>query len=1160
MSARADVMAGRAYVSLYVKQDALSRGLQEARQRLNSLGSEMMSIGTRMASLGTTLAAPFAFATKTFAGFDDQMRLVGAVAGASATELQAMTEVAEELGRTTSFTAAQVAALMAELGRGGFNPDQINAMTGAVLALARATGTDAATSAAIVTATINQFGMAAGEAARVADVLTQAANATNSSVESLGESLQYAGPVAKDLGMSLEETVAILGTLGNAGIQGSEAGTALRRLGVIASSEGEKLKEVFNVSNVDAEGKLKPLVQLLGEIGDATANLDVADRTAKFNEAFGLLGITAASVLSQTTAATQQLTENLVGAGGAAKAAAADMDAGIGGAFRMIQSAAEGLQLAIGRTLQGAIAGVIKTATEYLAVATDWVGRNQGVVASFVAMSAAVATVGIALIGLGATLKATAAAAVLLGPAFKAAGLVAAAAWASVKLAFVVLTLQSRISSAVVMAAWTVAIRGIVVAWKVATTAIGTALSTLTVLASAALIATAWTTTALAIAIAFFGLGATLTAIATGVANVWSVAGGAVTAAWTAGAAAIGGIWAAVSTELATLAGIATAAWITGGGVMGVSIAVIGALLNMLGIQGTASAGLVGSAWAAGGAVASAAWTVFTTVMTAALSPAVLLAVAGFTVQLAWSAAWAVVTGPLLPFIALMGTGVAVVAAFAAQAGVAAARGTSFRSTLEGIKSTMGSLMVAAQKTGNVLLGALKVGDYDTAWKGAMAGVKLAIAEGLIGGQKIFASFFNSIMGMLKRFGLEFGISMALIFEAATKPWKQQEIAQILAQRLTNFNISAGINLDTDKMKSDAEKELARLQKLLDDRAAQAAADEITGKAQDDEAARKKAEVDKLQASGKLTPEQAADAKAKIDAELAALKAASKPPLAANVKDAEDQAAKKKADVDALQASGKLTPEQATAAKQKIDAELAAAKAALAAAAAAGTGTGDIDDSADAYERETQRIQEQITALREGEEAAERFRLKKEGLNDTQIAGIMAMRAEEQKLELERDKSQMQVDAIAKIGDAMIEAGKKPQDVVFEEQRLIDKAQKEGLIDEQTAKKAMQDAELRAMQRDLDAGIEAQRKKLGLDVKPDKPELQADRQPLASVATTNPFALMAQARGNSESPVVAAINRLQDREERREARAQAKQIENHREMVQAIRAIGLWHS
>ncbi len=116
---------------------------------------------------------------------------------------------------------------MTELGRAGFSPKQIEEMTGAVMNLARATGTDATVSSGIMSATIRQFSLEATDAVRVSDRLTAAANMSFNSVESLGEALQYAGPVAADANMSLEETLAVLGTLGNLGIQGSEAGTAL---------------------------------------------------------------------------------------------------------------------------------------------------------------------------------------------------------------------------------------------------------------------------------------------------------------------------------------------------------------------------------------------------------------------------------------------------------------------------------------------------------------------------------------------------------------------------------------------------------------------------------------------------------------------------------------------------------------------------------------------------------------------------------------------------------------------------------------------------------------------------------------------------------------------------------------------------------------------
>jgi len=231
---------------------------------------------------------------------------------------------------------------MTELGRAGFKTDDIDRMTKSVMNLARATGTDASLSAGIVSATLRQFALDAGEAARVADVLTMAANSTFNTVEGLGESLSYAGPVAKDLGMSFEDTVAILGSLGNVGIQGSNAGTALRRLGIISAASGKELKTLFGVMNADAQGKIKPLIQIMDEIGESTAKMTDVDRVQKMSQAFGLLGITASSVLTKTGQSTSEFSASLLKAQGISAATAEQMDSGLGGSFRILMSAARG--------------------------------------------------------------------------------------------------------------------------------------------------------------------------------------------------------------------------------------------------------------------------------------------------------------------------------------------------------------------------------------------------------------------------------------------------------------------------------------------------------------------------------------------------------------------------------------------------------------------------------------------------------------------------------------------------------------------------------------------------------------------------------------------------------------------------------------------------
>ena len=90
----------------------------------------MNALGGIVGGIGLAMGAPIAFAAKTLAGFDDAMRSVGAISQASAKDLGVLTTTAKELGRTTGFTAVEVASLMIELARAGFDPSQIDAMTG----------------------------------------------------------------------------------------------------------------------------------------------------------------------------------------------------------------------------------------------------------------------------------------------------------------------------------------------------------------------------------------------------------------------------------------------------------------------------------------------------------------------------------------------------------------------------------------------------------------------------------------------------------------------------------------------------------------------------------------------------------------------------------------------------------------------------------------------------------------------------------------------------------------------------------------------------------------------------------------------------------------------------------------------------------------------
>lgn len=414
-NAQGYVRAFAAVVGRDLKQMAASatREVEKVARSMDKLANKLSTAGGKALFGGLTAAAPLALASKLYADFADQISAVAAVTGSTNAELKMLDETAQRLGRTTSFTASQVAALMVELGRAGFNAGQINDMTQAVLDLARATGTEAVQASGIMAATIRQFGLEATDATRVADALTVAANKSFNTVAALGESLTYAGPVAADFNMSIEDTLAILGALGNVGIQGSNAGTAVRRLLTITGAEAERLEEIFGVQFADAAGNARPLLDTLAEVNEATKDLGTAARSQKFNEAFGLLGITSASAIGKSAVSIRELRDELGKAEGTARRTAEQMDNNLGGSFRMLLSAAEGLAIAVGEAL-----------STHLRAAADWITRNTQAAAEWVQQN------GDLIVGIGKLITGV----VGLGAALKVAGVIIASVAGGIRL------------------------------------------------------------------------------------------------------------------------------------------------------------------------------------------------------------------------------------------------------------------------------------------------------------------------------------------------------------------------------------------------------------------------------------------------------------------------------------------------------------------------------------------------------------------------------------------------------------------------------------------------------------------------------------------------------------------------------------------------------
>ena len=415
MASSRSVKAGRAYVEFFLEDNPLRRGLAIAERRMRQFGASVQNIGRKAFTAGLGGLAAFALPVRQMMNFDDAIRAAAATTDDAAGSLELFKNIALDIAKTSGFTATEVANMMTELARAGHtDPSSIKAMTAAVLNMSKATGTDATRSAEILIATLNQYKLGAGEAARVSDVLTLAANMTSTSVDALGEAMSYAGPVAASMGMTLEDTVAILGQLGNIGVQGSNAGTALRRMVTMTAAEAEKMKEIFGVSFVNPDGSLRPLIQVMGELGGAMAGLPEATKIAKYNEAFGLLGITASIEISNSAQSIQTLSTALQEGSGAAAEAAKFMEGGLGGAFRRMLGAADAAAIGIGTTLTATLESlgtwVGSTATQI----GTWVSQNEGLVVSAAKASGYLLAGGAALIILSKGLQVAAIGATIL--------------------------------------------------------------------------------------------------------------------------------------------------------------------------------------------------------------------------------------------------------------------------------------------------------------------------------------------------------------------------------------------------------------------------------------------------------------------------------------------------------------------------------------------------------------------------------------------------------------------------------------------------------------------------------------------------------------------------------------------------------------------------
>jgi TP901 family phage tail tape measure protein len=321
-------------------------------------------------------------AVRIIADFETSMSRLGAVSRATASELEALRDIAKDLGSTTEFSASQAADGLNFLAMAGFNATEAMAAIPSVLDLATASGMGLAEAADTASNIMSGFGIAASDAAQVADVLAAASTRANTTVGQLGAAMATVAPIASALDISLEDTAAAIGVLSDAGIQADRAGTALR--GVLASLAGPTSQ---------AESVIRGLGLTIADVDPATNNLSVVMSrlgaaglsTADAMTLFGREAASGALVLIDGAQRVGQFGDELERADGAAGDMAATMRDNLGGDLKGAASAAQGLAIALGDAgLTAIIRGLVQAVAALVRGIT-------GLVDGFAKMSAGVA-------------------------------------------------------------------------------------------------------------------------------------------------------------------------------------------------------------------------------------------------------------------------------------------------------------------------------------------------------------------------------------------------------------------------------------------------------------------------------------------------------------------------------------------------------------------------------------------------------------------------------------------------------------------------------------------------------------------------------------------------------------------------------------------------
>lgn len=367
-------------------QQAKLNAVKQRYQAGKELAGNMASVGAAgvgIAAAGTMAGVKLLMPGYEFAQKNSELQAVLGVAKDS-TEMAALRKQARQLGDNTAASADDAAGAQIIIAKAGGDVDAIQAATPVTLNMALANRRTMEENAALLMGMKSAFQLSNDKVAHIGDVLSMTMNKTAADFDGMSDALTYAAPVAKNAGVSIEETAAMVGALHDAKITGSMAGTGSRavlsRLQAPTGKAWDALKEL-GVKTSDSKGNTRPVFTILKEMQASFEKnrLGTAQQAEYMKTIFGEEASSAAAVL-MTAASTGKL-DKLTAAFKASDGKTAElvniMQDNLGGDFKEFQSAYEAVGTDLFDQQEGALRKLTQTATKYVLKLDGWIQKNK---------------------------------------------------------------------------------------------------------------------------------------------------------------------------------------------------------------------------------------------------------------------------------------------------------------------------------------------------------------------------------------------------------------------------------------------------------------------------------------------------------------------------------------------------------------------------------------------------------------------------------------------------------------------------------------------------------------------------------------------------------------------------------------------------------------